>query len=153
MWKTPTRREMSQSCGRAAGKLPASDPLPRPYSPPFEDTANTLCGYASDTTARTTPHRLAGRAGSAPVPLSLQYRFVSIGPRYPSGRILHCDASVASEVALAVSTLQLTCVHACGAYRRQAAHFGRALCLSLAHFRRNCTLRPASRSGMRVGLG
>src|ERR1022692_935442 len=103
MWKTPTLPGMWRSYGRAGGTLPASDPRPRPYSPPSEGTTNTLGGCAAGKGVRMPPHRLAGRAGSIPIPVPRQFRFVSFGPRYPSGRILHCDASSAPEVVLTVS--------------------------------------------------
>ena len=99
----PTRPETSQSCGRAAGTLPASDPQLRPCSPPSEDTANKPDGYAIDRAARRRVHRLAGQAGLHPARPSLRLHFVSFGPRYPSGRILHCDASATPEVVLRVS--------------------------------------------------
>ncbi len=52
------------------------------------------------------PHHLAGRAGSIQLPVLPQFRFVSFGPRYPSGRIPQCDASAAPEVVLLVLSAQ-----------------------------------------------
>jgi len=86
--------------------LPASDPLLRPYSPPFGDITNTHGGYVAHTSAQTPLHHLAGRAGSIQLPVPPQFRFVSFGPRYPSGRIPQCDASAASEVVLLVLSAQ-----------------------------------------------
>src|SRR6202521_490782 len=85
--------------------LLASDPLPGPCFPPSANIGNRPCDCAIDTAARKPPHHLAGRAGWLPPPAFPQVQFVSFGPRYPSGRILQCDASVASEVVLAVHFL------------------------------------------------
>src|SRR6185437_4953521 len=98
---------MWRSYGRVGGTPPALDPLLPPYSQPFEGTRSKLGGCASGTSARKPPHRLAGRAGWTPLPVLPQFRFVSFGPRYPSGRILHCDASAAPEVVLAFPAAQL----------------------------------------------
>jgi hypothetical protein len=143
MWRTPTRHGKWRSCGRAAETLPASDPLLRPYSPPSADITNTRGGCATGTSAQTPPHHLAGRAGSIQLPVLPQFRFVLFGPRYPSGRILQCDASAAPEVVLLVPTAQLCCLRAGGEGRwRTAPMRCGALQASLAYFRRNCTKRP-----------
>ena len=52
------------------------------------------------------PHRPAGRAGSILLPVLPQFRFVSFGPRYPSGRILQCDAPLSLGVVLAIPASQ-----------------------------------------------
>src|ERR1035441_3324144 len=100
MWKTPTHRGRWRFYGRAGGTLPASDPPPRPYSPPSEGTANKPGGCAIDTSVQKPPHHLAVPAGWILLPVLLRYRFVSFGPRYPLGRILQCDASASLEVVL-----------------------------------------------------
>jgi hypothetical protein len=144
MWKTPTRPGKWRSCGRAAGMLPASDPLLRLYSPPCEGITNTHGDYATGTGARMPPHRLAGRAGSIQLPVLPQFRFVSFGPRYPSGRILQCDASAAPEVVLLVPTAQLCCLRPGGDGRwRMALIRCRALLVSLYYSDKNFTIRPA----------
>lgn len=97
---------MCRSYGRVGGTLPALDPPLPPYSQPFEGTTSKLCGCASGIGARMPPHRLAGRAGWILLPVLPQSRFVSFGPRYPSGRIPHCDASAAPEVVLAFPAAQ-----------------------------------------------
>src|SRR5271157_1435700 len=132
MWKTPTHREKWKSSGRAGGTLPASDPLPRPYSPPFEGTTNTLCGCAIGTDVQTPPHCFAGQAGSILIPVPPQCRFVSFGPRYPSGRIPQCDATPASEVVLTVPAPQLACRRADGGGQLRADPFdaGRSMQVS-----------------------
>src|ERR1035441_8201322 len=100
MWKTPTHRGRWRFYGRAGGTLPASDPPPRPYSPPSEGTANKPGGCAIDTSVQKPPHHLAVPAGWILLPVLPRYRFVSFGPRYPLGRILQCDASASLEVVL-----------------------------------------------------
>src|ERR1700730_106955 len=112
MWKMPIRLGRSRLYGKAAGMLPALDPPPRPYSPPSADTANTRGGCAIGRVVQTPPHRLAGQAGSRLPPATPQFRFVSLGPRYPSGRIPQCDASAAPEVVLTVASAQLHDAHA-----------------------------------------
>src|SRR6266852_9286058 len=82
--------------------LPASNPPLRPCFPPSANIGNRPCDCAIDTAARKPLHHPAWRAGWLPPPAFPQVQFVSFGPRYPSGRILHCDASAASEVVLAV---------------------------------------------------
>ena len=145
MWRTPTRHGKWQSCGRAAGTLPASDLPLRPYSPPSEDITNTHGDCATGTDAQTPPHHLAGRAGSIQLPVLPQVRFVSFGPRYPSGRILQCDAPAAPEVVLLVPTAQRCRLRAGGEERwRMALMRCRALLESLYYFRRNWPARPAT---------
>src|SRR6204780_5753506 len=128
--------------------LPASDPLLRLYSPPYEGTADAHGDCATGTGARMPPHRLAGRAGSIQLPVLPQFRFVSFGPRYPSGRILQCDASAPPEVVLLVPTAQPCCLRAGGEGRWRIALIRcRALLVSLYYFDQNCTIRPAGVPG------
>src|ERR1700733_1905907 len=144
----PIRPETWRSCGRAAGTLPASGLLLRPCSPPFEGTANTRDGCATGRAVPTPPHHLAGPAGLIPTPVLPQFRFVSFGPRYPSGRILHCDASAPPEVVLLVPTAQPCCLRAGGEGRWRIALIRcRALLVSLYYFDQNCTIRPAGVPG------
>src|SRR5665213_2363194 len=102
MSKMPIRREKSPLCGKAEGTLPASGlPLP-PYFPPCEGTANISGDYAIDRDARTPPRLPAGPAESLRLQAFLPFRFVSVGPRYPPGRIDTSDAPTAPEVVLGV---------------------------------------------------
>src|ERR1700693_942908 len=79
--------------------MPLASGLPlQPCCPPSEGRVNRLCGYAIDTGARMLPHRRIARGGSLQVPAFPQIRLVSLGPRYPPGRICKCDASVALQV-------------------------------------------------------
>src|SRR5579864_5178586 len=108
MSKMPILPGTWRSSEIVAGTLLESGPLLPPCYPPCAGTGSTHVDCAVGRGVQMLPHPPAGRAGWLVLPAAPQqmylFRLVSFGPRFPSGRILQCDAPPSPEVVLGVST-------------------------------------------------